>query len=233
MRASGVASEPQLLAAWAATSFGGALGALAPVLFAAAPASTLSAVAGGIAALALLARGSAATGADLSLLMFVYGAGSGALLGLLTKSVSGAATPRDEGVAQGLFFSAYAAGAAVAAAVSAPLSAALGGWRGVFAFWGLLAGASIGLWSMIVRVARPHDDRADSRSDARVKSGSTLGAVVGGLWPLFLAYGAYTGAYLGFSGLAPLWLEAKGWSPAEAGAPHGHTTVRRTSARIR
>ncbi len=119
------------------------------------------------------------------------------------------------GMASGVTSAGFAAGLTLGPLISTSLLLpALGGWRQVIVFYGVIAVVISLIW-LIIHPAESEDDAADR---PRIPLRRSLAHVLGlrNLWVLGIGSLGTTGCMMGFSGYLPTYLKAIGWAELDA-----------------
>lgn len=123
--------------------------------------------------------------------------------------------PSQLGMASGVISAGFAAGLTLGPLLSTSvILPALGGWRQVLVFYGLLAIVISLLWLIVHPIAQ----KSTSGQKPRVALGDSLRYVAGlrNVWILGLAGLGISACFHGFSGYLPTYLKAIGWADLDA-----------------
>jgi MFS family permease len=161
-----------------------------------------------IAAIAFLARALPIGYTGYAIALLIYGAATGIMLTLMTIHVSRSVGDHRSGIAQAIFFSAYAVGVAASLGMTEPLLSAFGNWRPIQLFWGV---CSVLLAFLARRFYPIPADNRDLRMEARIPLEIRRYAV-----RYAVTYGCYTAAYLSLSNALPTHLRLSGWLATNA-----------------
>ena len=170
-----------------------------------------------IGSITLLMRAAVATYPQYAMFLAVYGIATGIVLTLLTVRVGRAFSDRQSGLAQALFFSSYAVGAAISLLGAEQIAASFGGWRSTQIFWGSLA-LIFSFWALT----------QSDKVEAYRSVGFSLPVEAAPRFRAFryaATYAAYVGGYLGLSNFLPTALRQIGWPPALADAALASSTI--------
>ncbi|MEM7433801.1 MAG: MFS transporter [Myxococcota bacterium] len=199
-------SLQQLQQAWAYLPLGSGAAALATgALVQKRSDRSVLAIAGAIAVLGTLWRGSATGPWTFGASLFTFGVGSGAAFVVLANRVTRLFDTRSAGMAQAAFFGAYTIGSATGMATAESLATALGGWRSVAMVWAALS--AISLFPALATTLAP---------DTHTRSTPPQPGWWRRVSRYAFSYGAYLGAYLGLVGLLPYQLREWGWNGSDA-----------------
>ncbi len=144
---------------------------------------------------------------SLEIVLALYGAFSATvyvcLPGLIAKNFTG----RANSFVQGLSFLAYGMGAIAATVIAVPLSEALGGWQYSSLVFSCVSSVIGVLWYALIPSQSTSEE---AQPQPRLADYWALLQQRPVLW-MAISYGAFTGGYLGFSGLYPLHLSDNNW----------------------
>ncbi len=169
------------------------------------------------AAIAFLARALPIGYIGYATALLIYGAATGIMLTLLTVHVSRSVGDHRSGIAQAIFFSAYAVGVAASLSMTQPLLHALGNWRLSQLFWGTL---SVALVLLVWRSYPNSTVTFDLKSEEAIRPRNRLHAL-----RYASTYGCYTAAYLALSNALPTYLRLSGWVPGNADVALASSTL--------
>ena len=177
----------------------------------------LLALASIIGSITLLMRAAVVTYPQYAMSLAAYGIATGIVLTLLTVRVGRAFSDRQSGLAQALFFSSYAVGAAISLLGAEQIAASFGGWRSTQIFWGSLA-LIFSFWALT----------QSDKVEAYRSVGFSLPVEAAPRFRAFryaATYAAYVGGYLGLSNFLPTALRQIGWPPVLADAALASSTI--------
>lgn len=123
--------------------------------------------------------------------------------------------PQQLGMASGVVSAGFAGGLMLGPLLSTSLILpALGGWRQVLVFYGIIA---IGI-SLLWLVVHPTEDKATAAQKPRIPLSQSLRHVtrLRELWILAIAGMGISGCFQGFTGYLPTYLKAIGWAELDA-----------------
>jgi nitrate/nitrite transporter NarK len=202
----------QLAVIWGMTTFGG--------LFLSLPGGLLGDKVGpkaGIFIVTLIVvfsyglRGLARDSLSFSIMMFIGGGIIGALPSIVIKAIFMWFPSKMVGSASGIWWSLNRVGMAVGSAVSATLLVpALSGWQNTFFFYGGLSLVFALLWLVLIR------EPANATTIARAPFGESIRQVTRSrdVWICSVTLFGIIGAFVGFVGYIPLYLQNNGWTVA-------------------
>jgi len=169
-------------------------------------------------------RGISSSFSIMAVTTFLFGMFSYVPVVVLPKVMGEWFGEKEQGLAQGLIWSSYSAGAALALAISGTvISKAAGGWQNTYHFLGVLSLIVTLLWFLLTREKKESGTLEKSRSISTCEATAegfkdNLLSVVGtkDVWLLVLVYAIFIGSYVGSCGVFPGLLEEWGWTASDA-----------------
>ena len=168
---------------------------------------------GGIAIFVSAAMAAMRALADEAWVLYVslagFGGASAVIYVCLPKLISRYFIGKNNGVMQGLSFSSFATGGIIATVLAVPIAEQFGSWREstlVFAFASMIVGF---VWFYLT--PKPTEEASVAAPETLALQPLKDLLTRPDIQRMALAYAAFTGGYLGFSGMLPTQLEQFGW----------------------